>query len=61
MVVVSHTCNSVYRLTELDGTMSKLKFAAFCIIPYHVCSSKSILVTQFIDPANLGGVEVKED
>ena len=51
----------LHHLTELDGTMLKLKFAAFCIVPYHTHSSKSILVMQFVDPTNLAGVEVKDD
>ena len=47
MVVVSRTRNGSFRLTELNGTVSKLKFAAFRIIAYHDHSSKSISVTCY--------------
>lgn len=57
MVVVSQTRNSSYRLAEVDGTVSKLKFAAFRIIPYYARSSNSVPVTQFVDSADLAGVE----
>ena len=61
MVVVSRTRNGSFCLAELDGTVSKLKFAAFRIIAYHARSSKSISVTQFIDPADLVGLPAEED
>jgi hypothetical protein len=35
MVVLRHTQNGSYRLAELDGTVSNLRFAAFCLVPYH--------------------------
>ena len=34
MVVASRSQNGSYRLTEVDGTVSKLKFTAFQLIPY---------------------------
>ena len=61
MVVVSRTHNGSFRLAELDGTVSKLKFTAFHIIAYHARLSKSISVTQFVDPADLVGLPSKED
>ncbi|KIK32959.1 hypothetical protein CY34DRAFT_44229, partial [Suillus luteus UH-Slu-Lm8-n1] len=56
MVVVSRSQGSSYQLAELDGSVSKLKFAAFRLIPYHPRSPSSIEVTQFIDPQALAGV-----
>lgn len=53
MVVVPRTRNGAYRLAELDGTALKVGFASFRIVPYHVRSSKSVLVTQFVNPADL--------
>jgi len=35
MVVVSCTQHGAYQLTELDGAVSKLHYAAFHLIPYH--------------------------
>jgi hypothetical protein len=36
MVIIRHTKGSSYILAELDGAISKLRFAVFCIIPYSV-------------------------
>jgi hypothetical protein len=55
MIVVSRSQGGSYRLAEIDGTVSKLKFAAFQIIPYHPRSPTSIEVTQFINPQTLTG------
>jgi hypothetical protein len=55
MIVVSRSQGGSYRLAEIDGTVSKLKFAAFRIIPYHPRSPTSIEVTQFINPQTLTG------
>ncbi|KIK32595.1 hypothetical protein CY34DRAFT_101117 [Suillus luteus UH-Slu-Lm8-n1] len=54
MIVVSRSQGGSYRLAEVDGAISKLKFAAFRLIPYHPRSTSSIEVTQFIDPQTLG-------
>ncbi|KXN91829.1 hypothetical protein AN958_11979 [Leucoagaricus sp. SymC.cos] len=35
MVVVKCLQSSAYILTEVNGAISHLKFAAFCLIPYH--------------------------
>jgi hypothetical protein len=35
MVIVWQTTHGAYTLTEVDGTVFKLRFAAFCVIPYH--------------------------
>ncbi|KAG2080000.1 uncharacterized protein F5147DRAFT_591826, partial [Suillus discolor] len=55
MVVVSHSPNGPHRLTEVDGTLSKLKFAAFRLIPYHPCSPLSIKVMHYLNPHDLEG------
>ena len=34
MVVLRQTTGRSYVLAELDGSVSKLRFAAFCIVPY---------------------------
>ncbi|KAG2086953.1 uncharacterized protein F5147DRAFT_748576 [Suillus discolor] len=56
MVVVSWSQGSSYRLAEVDGSLLKLKFAAFHLIPYHPHSRTSIKVTQYIDPQSLTGI-----
>jgi hypothetical protein len=35
MVIVRQTTHGAYILAEIDGAISKLRFAAFCVIPYH--------------------------
>jgi hypothetical protein len=35
MVIVRQTTHGAYILTEIDGTISKSRFAAFCVILYH--------------------------
>jgi hypothetical protein len=53
MVVVSRALNGSYHLTEIDGAISKLKFAVFRLIPYHARSLSSLEVTQFVNTAEL--------
>jgi hypothetical protein len=55
MIVVSRSQGRSYRLAEVDGSVSKLKFAAFRLIPYHPRSSTSIEVTQFLNIQDLAG------
>jgi hypothetical protein len=56
MVVVSRNMNGAYYLAEVDGTVSKLKFAAFRLIPYHARSPATLEVTQFIDADSIAGL-----
>jgi hypothetical protein len=35
MVIVRQTTHGAYILAEMDGAVSKLRFAAFRVIPYH--------------------------
>lgn len=57
MVVISRSQGGSYQLAEIDGAVSKLKFAAFRIIPYHPRSQTSIEVTQYIDPRTVAGLD----
>ena len=56
MIVVKHSQNESYHLAEVDGSVSKLRFAAFHLIPYHARSLKVVEVTQFVDPSDLAGL-----
>jgi hypothetical protein len=59
MVVVSRSQGGSYQLAEIDGSLSKLKFAAFRIIPYYPRSLTSLEITQFINPQALEGIEIE--
>lgn len=49
MIVVSRSQGGSYRLAEVDGTISKLKFAAFRLIPYHPRSPSTLEITHLIN------------
>lgn len=49
MVVVRRTVGGSYILAELDGAMSKTRFSASRVIPYHARSSISIPVTDLVE------------
>jgi len=49
MLIVRQSCNRAYRLAELNGAVSKLWFAAFCLIPYHAHSHLSVPITHVVD------------
>ena len=61
MVVVRRTPNGSYRLAELDGSVSKLRFAAFRLVPYHTRSRASIPVTCLIEREELTKIYLDED
>ena len=61
MVVLCHMQNGSYRLAELDGTVSNLRFAAFCLVPYHARSRSSLPVTRLVDRDDLARVNADED
>ena len=46
MVVIKRTKGGSYILGELDGSISKLRFAAFRLIPYHPRDLKAVPVTK---------------
>jgi len=56
MVVIRRTRNGAYRLAELDGAVSKLRYAAFRIIPYFARSQTLIPVTRILDRNDLATV-----
>ena len=56
MVIIRRTPNGAYRLAELDGAVSKLRYAAFCIVPYFSCSRTSIPVTRVLAHKDLVAV-----
>jgi hypothetical protein len=53
LVVIHRSRNGAYILAELDGAVSKLPYAAFCLIPYHPRSKISIPVTSLVDVADI--------
>ena len=61
MVVVRCTHNGSYRLSELDGTVSKLRFAAFRLVPYHACSRTHIPITHLVEQEDLVRIHLDED
>lgn len=60
LVVVRRTQGGAYVLAELDGAISRLRFAAFRLIPYRARSRTAIPVTEFVDAADLGGIEMED-
>jgi len=61
MAVVWRSRNGAYILAEVNGTVSRLKFAAFCLIPYHPRSQKYLEITEFVDQRDLEGVKTEEE
>ena len=49
MVVIRRTKGGSYVLGELDGSLSKLRFAAFRLLPYNPRDLKAVPVTKFAD------------
>ena len=50
-------------LAELDGSVSKLRFAAFRLVPYHACTNLTIPPSTFtdLDDEELDNMAGKED
>ncbi|XP_006462042.1 hypothetical protein AGABI2DRAFT_71383, partial [Agaricus bisporus var. bisporus H97] len=48
MVVVRRHGSEAYFLAEVTGVVSKLKFAAFRLVPYHARSKREVEVTKFV-------------
>jgi hypothetical protein len=61
MVVVKKTRNGAYRLAELDGAVSRLRFAAFRLVPYHTRSRSVISVTRLLDSEDLDALNSADE
>ena len=61
MAVVRRLRNGTYILAEVNGTISRLKFAAFCLILYCPHSWKYLEITEFVDQRDLEGVETEKE
>ena len=61
MVVVKKTRNGAYRLAELDGAVSRLRFAAFRLVPYLARSRSVISVTRLLDPDDLEALNTVDE
>ena len=57
MVVLRRTRNGTYCLGELDGAISKLRYAAFRLIPYYAHSQSFIPVTHVVDGDDLASLK----
>jgi hypothetical protein len=65
MVVLRRTIGGSYLLAELDGSVSRLRYAAFRLIPYHPRTTSRIPVTSITglddeDLDHMAGEEVEE-
>ena len=49
MIIFQRTKGGSYILGELDSTLSRLRFAAFRVLPYYPRNLKAVLVTKFQD------------
>jgi hypothetical protein len=49
MVVLRRTTGGSYILAELDGSISKLRFAAFRLFPYYPRNLRAVPVTKITD------------
>ena len=58
MVIVHQMQGGAYILAELNGTVSRLRYATFCIIPYLARFPDRILVTALMDEAELVDVQI---
>ena len=65
MVVLRRTTGGSYLLAELDGAVSRLRYAAFRLIPYYSRLSSIIRITELTDTDDenldkLAGEDVEE-
>ena len=58
MVVVHQTQGGTYILAELNGTVSRLRYTMFRIIPYLARFPDHIPVTSLMDEAELEDVQI---
>ncbi|KAI5895579.1 uncharacterized protein SCHCODRAFT_02573370 [Schizophyllum commune H4-8] len=57
MVIIARGAGGAYRLAEVDGAVSKNKYAAARLIPYRARSQRTVRVTEFVEPEDLEEVE----
>ena len=57
MMVLKRLRNGNYCLAELTGAISKLKYAAFRLVPYYPRCRKTFKVTEIVDEKDLGEIE----
>jgi len=60
MAVVQRSRNGAYILAEVNRMVSHLKFAAFCLIPYHPRSQMYLEITEFVDKKDINKKEEEE-
>ena len=65
MVVLRQTTGGSYILAELDGAVSKMRYTAFCLLPYYPQFQTNIPVTELTglddkDLDKLAGADVEE-
>ena len=61
MVISLHSQNGSYHLTEVDGTVSKIKFATFWLVPYFLHLLNTLEVMQFLNTKDLAGTAPVEE
>src|SRR5882724_4756979 len=61
MVVVHHTKGGAYILAELNGAVSRLRYAAFWVIPYLARFPDWIPVTSLLDDVELEDVQLHSE
>jgi hypothetical protein len=61
IVVLRRMQNGSYRLAKLDGTVLNLRFATFCLVPYHARSRLLISVTCLVDRNDLARANTDKD
>ena len=61
MAVVRRLRNGAYTLAEVNGTILRLKFAAFHLISYHPRSQKYLEITELVDQGDLEDAKAEEE
>ena len=56
LMVAKRLRNGNYCLAEVNGALSRLKYAAYRLIPYYPRCRKALLVTDILDDAELADI-----
>ena len=56
LMVAKRLRNGNYRLVEVNGALSKLKYAAYRLIPYYPRCRKALQITEILGEAELAEV-----